>query len=351
MIIECCEVDYRKYEAYNYSGLKLFAENPYSYYNKYILKQKEEEGLSDSVKIGMLVDCLLLEKERFNEKFSITVCDKPVGQMGDFIDELWVITQRFTDENGVITVSMKERLEFAFDVFKQKNPNKFKGKDFSYVVENFRIEDKNGNSPELYYINLIKEFGKITVDQKTYDKAEKIVNNILNGKYTNKLFLPSRTKELKYQTAIVSTIDGVEVKGLIDIIEIDHTAKTVLGIDLKTTWQMTNFSFNFKKMGYYLQASLYHSLLSQYIIDNNLTGYTVDDRFMFLICDSTLTYLPHFYICSKDIIDKGLNGFSDSYTDYKGVKQLIKEIEYCRKNGFYDHLSLHENNGFLNIKL
>ena len=65
MIIECCEKDYRKYEAYNYSGLKLFAENPYSYYNKYVLKQKEDEGLSDSVKIGMLVDCLLLEKERF----------------------------------------------------------------------------------------------------------------------------------------------------------------------------------------------------------------------------------------------------------------------------------------------
>ena len=351
MIIECCEKDYRKYEAYNYSGLKLFAENPYSYYNKYVLKQKEDEGLSDSVKIGMLVDCLLLEKEKFNEKFSITVCEKPVGQMGEFIDELWLVTQRFIDENGVITVSMKERLEFTWEVFKQKNPTKFKGKDFSYIVENFKNEDKNGNSPQLYYVNLIKEFGKITVDQKMYDKAEKIVNNIVHGKYTSSLFQPSRTKALKYQTAIVSTIDGIEVKGLIDIIEIDHSTKTVLGIDLKTTWQMTNFSFNFKKMGYYLQASLYHTLLNQFIIDNKLTGYTVDERFIFLICDSTMTYLPHFYICNNEVIQKGINGFSDSYTDYKGVKQLIKEIEYCKKNGFYDHISLHENNGYLNIKL
>lgn len=346
------ESDYRAHPAYNYSKLKDFTSNKISYYYKHELNQRDDSSINSAMVIGSIVDCLLFQPEEFGNKYNIAHFPKPIGQMGEFLDELWSKTKNFIDEKGVITESLKNRLEFTWDVFKKKYPDKFKGKDLNFIIENFSKTDKNGASPQEYYIELLSGFNKITIEQKDYDKAEKIIETLKQGKYSSFLFKESPGIENLYQIGVVGDLNGFEVKGLYDIIRIDHNKKTIKGIDLKTTWQSDNFVYSFKKLSYYLQASIYHYLLNVFKKDMGYDDYTIDDTFSFLICDSSMQFLPHFQSVSKDTLDKGLNGFVDSYNiKYKGVIEIIQEIEFCKKNTFYDSIDLDTNKGFLNITL
>lgn len=352
MIISCCEKDYRAYPALNYSSLKDFDNNRISYYFDKVLGQKEAKVMSNEVKLGAAVDVLLLEADKYDEKFVKPVFNKPTGQMGEFMDEFWTQSQIFIDDDGKFTETFENRLKYAWDVFTTKNPDKFKGKDIDFIKENFAKTQKDGTCPRDYYIDLMATAGKVIIDEKMDKKARKIVESIKNGKYTKELFQPSRLITLDYQVAIVGEINGEPVKGLLDIIKIDHSKKTVTGIDLKTSWQTDAFSYTFKKFKYYLQASLYHYLLEQYIKDKNLDGYSVDNQFLFLVCDSSMQYHPHFEKVDEDLLHKGMYGFIDSFgMRYKGVYEILNEIKFCIKNNdFYDSLELDENKGINAIK-
>lgn len=352
MIIECCEKDYRAYPALNYSSLKDFDNNRISYYYEKVLGHKEVKAPSDEVKLGAIVDILLLEPERFDEKFVKPVFMKPVGQMGDFVDELWAVSQRFIGEDGKMTETFQTRLEYTWDIFKNKYPDKFKGKDLAFISDNFN-KHKDGVSPKEYFINLAATYGRILIDEKLDKKARKIADAVKNGKYTKHVFDASRTILYEKQIAIVGELNGEPVKGLLDLIKIDHSKKLVTGIDLKTTWQSDSFSYNFKKMKYYLQASLYHYLLNQYVIDKGLTDYQVSSEFLFLVCDNNMQYLPHFEKVDEATLKAGMTGFIDGFgIRYKGVSEIIDEINYCKKSGdYYDTKELNDNNGINLIKL
>lgn len=345
------EKEYRLYDAINYSSLKEFDNNRGAYYRKYVLKEKEVKVLNQSMIIGSLVDCLLLVPEEFETLFKIAVCDKPSGQMGLFVDELYGAVLQYTNDNGEMTEKTENLLQYTFDRFKVKYPDKFKGKDYQYVIDNFNKKDKNGTSAYDYFIECLAGNGRIIIDEKLQARAEKIVNAIKFGKYSKNLFEGSRTTKNYYQKPIVGNLMGYEVKGLLDIITVNSTEKTIKGIDLKCVWSPESFNYSFLKMGYYLQASLYNYLLQQFRDDMGLTDYSIEP-FEFLVCDTTLENLPHFYTTDNSILRSGMEGFVDKYgTKYNGVEEIIKDIDYCKKNSFYDSNELNNNNGKLKLKL
>lgn len=348
------EIEYRKTKLMHYSALKQFDNNRLTFYREYELGQKEQSAVTNySMIMGSLIDCLLLEPDEFDSKFKVAYCSKPTGQMGEFIDTLYNITLKFIDKDNQITETLKNRLELAFDLFKKENPTKFKGKDLNYVIENFNKKDKDNISPLDYFQECLSSSGKLVIDNFLLNRAEKIVDTIKHGKYTKHLFQYDKNKEILYQKGIIFEYLGEICKTLHDRIEINHKTKTIESFDLKSTWDSEGFDYSFKKLGYYLQGGLYYSSLEQLKKDLKLEDYEILNRFTFIVCDTSMEFLPHLRIMDENLINSSLNGFEDKYgIKYKGVNQLISEIQFCRNMGdFKDSLELNNTNGKIKIEI
>ena len=105
----------------SYSTLKLFATNRFKFYKKYVEKAPEYllEEESESMNLGQMVDCLLTGTEaEFHEKFDFITCKRGGGQLWDFGDALWKLTQLSTNETGEMTREFSEIAEEAFNMVK-----------------------------------------------------------------------------------------------------------------------------------------------------------------------------------------------------------------------------------------
>lgn len=348
------ETEYRKIKALHYSALKTFDNNQMKFYREYELGKKEDMmSMSYDMIMGSLIDCLLLEPKEFDRKFKIASCLKPTGQYGDFIDTLYSVTLQYVNENNEITESLKNRMDLAFSIFKQNNPTKFKGKDINYIIENFNKKDKDGVSPADYFEECLGSFGKTVIDAHLFSRAEKIVDSVKYGKYTNYLFKEDPDTEIFYQQGVIFNYLGETCKALHDRIEVNHKLKTIESFDLKSTWNSDGFDYSFKKFGYYLQGGLYYKSLEQFKRDKGLTDYTIIENFNFIVCDTSMEFLPHIWVMNKELIQRSLDGFEDKLgIRYNGVNKIIENIQFCRNIGsFQDNINIYNNNGKINIEI
>lgn len=111
---------------------------------------------------------------------------------------------------------------------------------------------------ESYYNDLIVAFGKqiLSLDETT------IVNSIVNSWTTNNrmahYFQEIEGIDIYYQLPIYFEYLGIEFKALIDILEVNHNAKTIKVIDLKTFGGYTiNFPSSVRKFRYDFQVAFY----------------------------------------------------------------------------------------------
>ena len=347
------ESEYWNFKALNYSSIKTFETNQMKFYKEFILGQRKPPDNSYSLVMGGLIDVLLLNDDKFDEKYKVASCPKPTGQFGEFIDELYLVTLQYLDENNIVTESLKHRIELAFSNFKLKYPDKFKNKKVDYIIENFNKKDKEGNSPALYFQECLASFGKTVIDNFLLNRAEKIVDYIKFGKYTKSFFQKEENVDTITQQGIVFNYKGELCKSLIDLIKVNHNSKLIKGIDLKSTWNSDNFEYNFKKYGYYIQAPLYHEALNTFREDMGLLDYKIDDSFDFLVVDTSMEYCPHFWSLSLGSLKKCRKGFTDKLGfKYKGLDELIDEIQYCKVTGDYtDTLLLNNNNGIIKLDI
>ena len=99
--------------------------------------------------------------------------------MGDFVDDLYNITLKYIDNEGVITTEFSTIFKEAYDIAKRRGD--FKGKDETKVLELFKSTDKNGDCGENYYSECRDMIGKEVVDMNVIEAAEKIYNELYNS--------------------------------------------------------------------------------------------------------------------------------------------------------------------------
>src|SRR5438552_1491527 len=75
--------EYRKIDALNYSGIKLFDENPIKFFEKYVLRKVVPEKRSISLIIGDLLHFQLLECKGNEEEFEARMDEKFVKFEGN----------------------------------------------------------------------------------------------------------------------------------------------------------------------------------------------------------------------------------------------------------------------------
>jgi len=320
------EREYRSLSNISYSMIKKFLESRQSFYREFILREPVDKKESVSLVMGSLIDCLVTDRENFDNKFAVASCTEPKGQMKDLVDNLYKRTIKCLDENGGVSCSMSELLEQAIHDTKydyNNNEIAFKGKTFEKIVEMFEADGL------MYYTEKRNNYGKTIVTIGQVEKAEQIANELKSNPFTAELINAKTedTQEVFYQLAIVFKHNGIEMKSLIDKLIVNHEEGTIQPLDLKSTWETDNFSYSYTYHGYYLQAAMYDMALRYWRKENDIENYKVLPM-KFIVCDSAGYMSSVVYSLTREDIQNAEKGFSIRGKYYTGLQEAITDIAF-----------------------
>ncbi|MFW6312153.1 MAG: PD-(D/E)XK nuclease-like domain-containing protein [Nanoarchaeota archaeon] len=297
--------EYLKIDAVNFSLLKSVADSG-RFYNS---EKKSKKSLA--MDLGTVVDELLLPTDIPEEFFIIK--GEPLTSstlvLGEKMVEYCKLNNiKYEEVNNELILQVLDENKLWSKQGVDKKLEKFvKNEDFYNYLE--------GNLTE-----------KIAINQSTLDKAHELSNILKLHDYTKKIF----DRGLN-QMVYVFEMDGVKYKIRLDKLIIDDENKKVKPFDLKTgAFFATQFDYNFYKLRYYLQQSLYQLGVLHYI-KNHLPDYEIDN-FKFVYISTTEPYpYPVIYEMSEKWAELGYHGSTHKGRYHKGVKELTQELLFYEK--------------------
>lgn len=340
------EKEYRAVQMDSSSSLKEFSIDRKKYHKKYILGEKTEDDENKAATMGRIVETLLLEREKFDERFHLSTCDSiPTGLMNDFVEALYKHTMLATDaESGEVTRSFEDisKDAYADSGFKIK---------YEAVITKF-----SGSEAEAYYheIRLVRAKGLTVVGANEVNTAERIVEELRTNFVTRDVV--NLTRSSRYDVHNQYQIENFEVcgitcKAMMDKIVIDHEEKTVQVYDLKCTWNVENFYeeyYLYRRA--YIQAYVYYKAAVQILTDKNLEGYAALPP-RFIVCDSGNYMNPLIYTLSDDDLEDALLGFKHKKKVYPGLIEITNDLKWAKLMDIWNiSRSRHDKGGVINIK-
>ncbi|MBV1929571.1 MAG: PD-(D/E)XK nuclease family protein [Gammaproteobacteria bacterium] len=305
--------------ALSYSRLSDFDRNG----PKALVKRTHVKG--EGVRIGSLVDDLLLNKEKFDDIYYIYDGVKPTATLGKLCDIILENYKKPPSKKTVLKIIRK---------------NKFWTR---YKDETL---DDRFNIPEFwdYIKHSFKSRNKVLVTTPDMELSLRLVDVLLTHKYSKDIF----TNELTHYNQFKFTMDykGFILRGIMDKVVIDHKNKTVRMIDLKTGQGASKkFIKSFMEWRYYLQEAVYTKAFKEVCKKLKLKGYTLLP-FQFLYI-SRNEQVPLVFEISEKWHEGAINGFTtDSGYKYRGLHELLDEIQWHIDNKIFNVSKFtHESNG------
>lgn len=340
------EKEYRAVDMDSSSSLKEFSLDRRKYHKKYVKGEKvEEEEQSKAAIVGQVVETLLFEKEKFDDKFYMSsLASAPTGLMLAFTEALYKRSKEATNENGEITKEFSELAELAY-------------KDSGFKIKLEAVLGKFiGSDAEIYYkeIRQIRAKGLTVVTTDDVTNAEKTVDELLTNEFTAPILglvnSNRYTRLIQHQTEGF-TIDELPLKSMKDLVIIDHQEKTIQVYDLKCVWAVEGFYeeyYLYRRA--YIQAYVYEAACHAFKSRENLDLYQVMAP-KFIVCDSINYYSPLIYTLSSDDLDDAYNGFEHKGRTYPGVKSIIEDLKWAKENDRWNiSRTNYINDGIVNIR-
>jgi len=316
--------EYREYPALNYSTLSKLDRNP-----ELLLKDTTED--STALTLGSVVDCLITDPARYSKDYIVATVTEPTGQLGDFVNKLMYLWR--------VDTNLEDIFDLAYEDVKTGNGGKLRD-SLEKFIDNF--ETKGGRE---YFDFLVSAAGKkvLSVEQDTM--AKKLSFAIMTNKYTADYFTKQADVEILYQVPIVFEEDGTTYKILLDMLYIDHMARLIQPIDIKTMSEaVSSFPYSVFKWRYDIQASLYSTGVSKSLDLFGATGYALCP-FRFLVGSFSNYKVRNFN--AQNLLEFGkLGGETKWGTKYKGWKELTELYNWHMSNQIFDYTrEEYENNG------
>ena len=338
------EAIYREKMLDSSSSLKDFSMDRKKYFRKHILGEDVEDKDTQAATTGRVVETLLLEPEQFDNRFFMSSCvEPPSALMLAFVNALYKFTKEATDDDGNVTRSFEE---ISKDAYVESG---FKIK-YDAVISKFI-----GSDAEVYYneMRTVKSKGLTVVTLNEVNNAEKIVEELRNNPVTkdivNLVSSPRYTVHNQLQVEGYE-IDGMKFKSMMDKVIVDHEEKVIWVYDLKCTWSVENFLeeyYLYRRA--YIQAYLYFWAATKFMEDSEFQGYTVAPP-RFIVCDSTNYYNPLIYTLAWEDLQDAYEGFTHRNREYRGVKELIADLQWALDNNVWNISRENSiNNGLVNI--
>ena len=339
------EKEYRAVPMDSSSSLKEFSVDRKKYHKKYILEEKVEDDENKAAVMGRVVETLLLEPELFESRFHMSTCEgAPTGLMNDFVEALYKRTVEATDVFGKVARSFE-------DISKD-----------AYVDSGFKIKYEAvmnkfvGSEAETYYdeIRVVRAKGLTVVTANDMNNAERIVAELRNNFVTRDVV--NLVKSARYDVYNQYQVEGFDVlglqcKGMMDKIVVDHELKTLQIYDLKCTWSVENFYeeyYLYRRA--YIQAYVYYLGGLQILDDLGIPEYKLEYP-KFIVCDSTSYMNPLIYTLSFEDLGEAMTGFTHKGRNYPGVNQIVEDLKWAKETDTWNiSKSRYELGGIVNIK-
>jgi hypothetical protein len=200
----------------------------------------------------------------------------------------------------------------------------------------------------------IEAEGKIICTPSLVEAAEHCANVLLTHEYTKHLFEETEEIEVLKQVPIFYKFKGIDGRGKIDLLRIDHKNKIISIYDIKTGTELpSKFQNSFYFFKYYLQVISYGTAIAYMITSHpELMDYTID-KFRFIYISKKLPDTPCIYEVRHELLNSFFDGWTDSTDGYhKGFHQLVTEYQYyTEKDDYTTEKKIIDNNGILNITL
>lgn len=312
-------ISYSKMSGYLKEGPKILVDRIYSE--------------SKSLRFGSASDCLLTEPEVFNDRFVVRDIQTPsdamikiIKSIKSTVPEAKTLSEIETD----IIISILDECDF--------------GKGWKETTRLSKIREH-----EEYFRMLCMCEGKQLLSTTEYNSAIEWVKVLKTHPFTKKLISGSHIDEDHfYQLKFTTDIDGIQVKIMLDKVVVDHDAKTIQPIDIKSTSKPeTKFGSSLLDWCYYIQAELYTDVLKK-VVSNDFTycNYTVLP-FVFVVGNSFYAK-PIVWKYDPDMQPRMLM----KQKGFPSYKDLLKDIKWHYDNNLFDYpRKVYENNGIMEIDL
>ena len=339
------EKEYRAVPMDSSSSLKEFSMDRKKYHKRYILEEKVEDDENKAATMGRVVETLLLEPELFESRFHMSTCESaPTGLMNDFVEALYKRTVEATDVFGKVARSFE-------DISKD-----------AYVDSGFKIKYEAvmnkfvGSEAEAYYdeVRVVRAKGLTVVTANDMNNAERIVAELRNNFVTRDIV--NLVKSARYDVYNQYQVEGFDVlglqcKGMMDKIVVDHELQTLQIYDLKCTWSVENFYeeyYLYRRA--YIQAFVYWMAGLKILDDLGIPEYRLLHP-SFIVCDSTNYMNPLIYTLNDDDLEDAIKGFSHKGRNYPGVKNIIQDLIWAKDTDTWNISRVrHELGGVVNIR-
>jgi hypothetical protein len=307
------------------SSLNLFATSPKKYQQHILAPQRVDTTYFTK---GSAVDCLITESEKFQQEFAVMKISRPSGMMGDMCKLLADYEEVNTDN-----IPFDEIFDAAYAAV-----------GFKLALETVR---KKFNDPKndytKYYNFLVSSKGKKVISAKELAQAEEVVHMLKTDSETKKYIVDPVAHplmEVHDQMELFFEFEGIDCKGYLDRVIVDHSTKTIKPTDIKTTGKSVfEFPKSCVQFMYYRQAAFYMQGLKTWILtQDNLKDYTIEN-FKFIVAEMDCINRPLVFEISEDDVYKSLFvGGTLKYSLYpiKSITELIAEVKWHRANDAWE---------------
>lgn len=337
-------VDYRDIPALNQSTLKKILIHPQDYLNAVKRIEGSKEGY---FLFGTMVDIMLTgTKEEFDSKFyinrsNINITDAVKVIASNIIEELLNIgadLENWAQERDLILKHVK---------FQNYQPN---WKDDTRVDAIIKAADS--------YVKLLKEVGsREIVNELDYAKAINCVASLRSDQFTSPFSMLAKKapKGVEVLDKFIVSYEhmGVNIKGELDRVIIDHITQTIKPLDFKTTSKpLMSFMGEFWKLRYDFQAATYSlGLINHPEIKEFLDkGYTLDP-FRFIVVHTESLTSPMVFTVPVKAINIGLHGGETAVRYYEGLEQAIQRYLYATENNAWDYPQEYYQKGSIDVEI
>ena len=353
-------VDYKTISALNQSTLKQILVSPKSYVEAKERQLARVESTEQHFVFGSLVDMMLTEsKEDFDKKYAVIPDDvgvtEVVGRIVKGIYESAIAEDKIYDADIKYTPTSLE--DYPEQILKHCNYELYQSRWKDETRINKIVEQGSK------YFDILKKCGtKTIITESEYAKAVNCVMALRSDKYTSKYCQKKSNDpniEIIDKHVIVFDYQGLEFKGELDRVIVNHKDKTITPIDFKTTSKsVLNFEKSFWHFRYDFQAAVYTLGLSLDKSDR-LKSYYEDGYsskpMLYIVVETFLKNPPMVFEISKTAINTGLYGNVNKVPKLKenleGFYQAIKRFKYATENDAWDYPMEYDTNGKTTIRL
>jgi len=296
--------DYLNSSAINQSFLKLVLSNRVN------TKFKETPLLA----IGSYVDCLLTSPHLKEDLFIDDLDKRPSETIRGFLIQLRDILLSTESSIG----ELKDHKDLVIQIAKDANYNSKWGDDAIW-----NAIEKDGST---YWEFLLKSNGKSILTKEEKELSNRVVSLTLDHYVTGKYFIEQPNVDKYFQKDIYWTYNGLNCKGLIDLLIVEHETKSIYLIDIKSTTvsSIEEWFRVCKSKNYPFQLAFYKEGIEQ---NFNLEGYTVYCRWMVLPLKGEI-FKPWIIPCTDLMLEVGKYGYEEEKKIYVQGSKYLSDVSY-----------------------